>query len=276
MATTDLPLPQLRRFGETSRRDAWWVMPVLVVAALTAFLVYTTWAAFQGRNYFYHGDGAHYLSPFYSPLLFGQANEPRWFASTQPGWWPTWMPFSAALLILFAPAGFRFTCYYYRGAYYKAFWGDPSNCAVGEPSLRGKRYRGENALPLILQNAHRYFFYLAAIFILFLLHDAWMAMWFTQPDGTEKWGIGVGTLVILMNAILLGGYTFGCHCSRHLFGGRKDTLSSSPAQSACYSCVSSLNRGHMRWAWASLVWVAFTDVYVRLLCAGVIHDVRLV
>ncbi|MFO0875279.1 MAG: hypothetical protein U0575_15095 [Phycisphaerales bacterium] len=156
MATTDLPLPQLRKFGETSRRDAWWLQPTVVLIGLTAFLVYTTWAAFQGRNYFYDGGGAHYLSPFYSPLLFGQPNEPRWFGATQPAWWPGWLPFSSALLILVAPAGFRFTCYYYRGAYYKAFWGDPPNCAVGEPSLR-QEHRGENKLLLILQNAHRSF-----------------------------------------------------------------------------------------------------------------------
>jgi hypothetical protein len=276
MATTDLPLPQLRKFGETSRRDAWWLQPTVVLIGLTAFLVYTTWAAFQGRNYFYDGGGAHYLSPFYSPLLFGQPNEPRWFGATQPAWWPGWLPFSSALLILVAPAGFRFTCYYYRGAYYKAFWGDPPNCAVGEPSLRQERYRGENKLPLILQNAHRYFFYLAAAFILLLVHDAWKAMWFTQPDGSVKWGIGVGTLVLAANAFLLGGYTFGCHCARHFAGGRLDRISESPVRHNCYTCVSWLNARHMKWAWASLVWVAFTDIYVRLLCAGVFTDVRLI
>jgi hypothetical protein len=71
-------------------------------------------------------------------------------------------PFSPAFLIMWIPAGFRFTCYYYRGAYYKAFWLDPVNCAVGEPR---KTYLGERYLPLILQNVHRYFFYLAVVFI---------------------------------------------------------------------------------------------------------------
>jgi hypothetical protein len=46
----------------------------------------------------------------------------------EAGWWPAALPFSAALLILWAPGGFRFTCYYYRGAYYKAFWQDPTAC----------------------------------------------------------------------------------------------------------------------------------------------------
>ena len=62
------------------------------------------------------------------------------------------MPWSPALLILWAPGGFRLTCYYYRGAYYKAFWADPPSCAVGEP--RGS-YRGEHSFPPIMQNIHR-------------------------------------------------------------------------------------------------------------------------
>ena len=56
------------------------------------------------------------------------------------------------MLILWAPGGFRLTCYYYRGAYYKAFWADPPSCAVGEPR---KSYWGERSFPLILQNVHR-------------------------------------------------------------------------------------------------------------------------
>ena len=101
----------------------------------------------------------------------------RWFGP-KPGWWPAWLPFSPALLILWAPGGFRLTCYYYRGAYYKAFWADPPSCAVGEPR---KSYWGENSLPLILQNVHRYFLYLALLFLVFLACDVWKAMWFADP-----------------------------------------------------------------------------------------------
>ena len=70
----------------------------------------------------------------------------------------------AAMLILWAPGGFRVTCYYYRGAYYKAFWADPPSCTVGEPR---KTYLGERSFPLILQNVHRYFLYLALCFSCF-------------------------------------------------------------------------------------------------------------
>lgn len=263
-----------RRFGETSRIDAWWVQPAAVFCGLSCFIVYTTWAAFQGTHYFYDGGGAHYLSPFYSPLLFGQANEPRWFEAVQPSWWPLWLPFSPAFLILIGPAGMRFTCYYYRGAYYKAFWSDPPSCAVGEPR---KGYRGEHKLPLIFQNVHRYFFYPAAIFVMILTYDAYRAMWFHDANGAVHFGIGVGTLVLWANAILLGCYTFGCHCSRHQIGGQVDVFSRMlRIRKACYGCVSALNRRHMMWAWISLLWVALSDVYVRLCCLGVIHDWRII
>jgi hypothetical protein len=149
----------------------------------------------------------------YSPLLFG---DPRfaWFGAGQPSWFPSFLPFSAAMLVLWAPGGFRFTCYYYRGAYYKAFWQDPPNCTVGEPSVTGKKYLGERSFPLIIQNIHRYFLYLAILFIFLLAHDVYDA---TKFDG--GFGISVGTLVLALNVVLLGSYTFGCHSFRHLVGG---------------------------------------------------------
>jgi hypothetical protein len=180
--------------------------------------------------------------------------------------------FSPAFLVLWAPAGFRFTCYYYRGAYYKAFWADPPNCAVGEPR---KAYIGERSFPLIIQNIHRYFMYLAVIFIFILGYDAWQAMWFKDPSGAEHFGLGVGTLVLVANVVLLGGYTLGCHSLRHLIGGFLDAPSRAPVCARGYSCVSCLNRRHMLWAWLSLFWVGFTDVYVRLCALGVWHDFRI-
>src|SRR5262245_7373995 len=139
MAQVRVPLDRLR-FGQTRRRDRWWLKPLVVFTILSSFVVYATWAALQNAN-FEHGS---YLSPFYSPLLFGDSPH-AWFG-TLPQWWPRFLS-SPAILILWAPAGFRLTCYYYRGAYYKAFWADPPACAVGEPR---KTYLGEQKLPLIL------------------------------------------------------------------------------------------------------------------------------
>jgi hypothetical protein len=166
----------------------------------------------------------------------------------------------------------RFTCYYYRGAYYKSFWADPPACAVSEPR---KKYWGENSLPLILQNVHRYFMYLAVIFVIILAYDAYKAMWFVDAAGNTTFGIGVGTLVLALNATLLGGYTLGCHSFRHLVGGFKDQLSKSPVKRTAYACSSCLNRGHMNWAWCSLFGVAFADIYVRLVSMGIWTDIRL-
>jgi hypothetical protein len=38
--------------------------------------------------------------------------------------------------------------------------------------------------------------------------------------------------------------------------------------------VTVLNIKHDLWAWASLATVAGTDIYIRLLLAGVLHDPR--
>ncbi len=285
MARADVHLPQPRSLGKTSRSDAWWSRPLVVFLGLGAFIVYGTWAAFQATNYFYLGGGADYLSPFYSPVLFdaaGHTSGHAWFGAA-PSWWPGFLPaFSPAFLILWAPGGFRFTCYYYRGAYYKAFWGDPLSCAVGEPGFRGNNYRGERKLPLIFQNIHRYFLYFALAFLVILSYDAWRAMWFTTdgsgaplPEGQKQFGVGVGTLVLLMNPILLGGYTLGCHSLRHIVAGRLNRFTGRPVRTAAYDCVSCLNRRHAVWAWMSLIWVAWADVYVRLASAGVINDIRI-
>jgi hypothetical protein len=259
MPQIDVPLVR-GRFGETSRPDAWWIQPLAVFLGFSAFIVYSTWAAFQGAHYRF----GPYISPMYSPELFGSPE--AWFGP-KPAWFPSFLPFSAAFLILWAPGGFRFTCYYYRGAYYKAFWQDPTNCSVGEPR---NSYRGEKKFPLILQNVHRYFLYIALIFIVLLTKDAWDALWWT--DGFH---VGVGTLVMIVNVCLLASYTLGCHSFRHLVGGFRDALSKSPASKKIYDCVSCLNTRHMRFAWFSLFWVGFTDVYIRLCSMGIWTDWRI-
>ena len=256
-----------RGFGQTSRRDAWWVVPAVVFTILSAFLGYATWAAFEGRNYTY----GPYLSPFYSPEIFGDSPH-AWFGP-KPDVWPAWLPFSPALLILPFPGLFRFTCYYYRGAYYKAFWADPPSCAVGEPR---QSYRGEHSFPLILQNVHRYFLFISLGFLVFLSYDVWLGMWFTDPaTGQQEFGIGVGTLVLAANVVLLALYVLGCHSLRHVVGGRCDEMRSD-TRATTYRCVTCLNQRHMLFAWCSLFSVAFADIYVRLCALGVWRDWRLI
>jgi len=266
MTSTEVTLKK-PSFGRTMRPDSWWVQPLLILIGLSTFIVYATWAAFQGVHY----NSGPYLSPFYSPELLGDSPH-SWFGP-KPTWWPDWLPWSPAFLILWAPAGFRLTCYYYRGAYYKAFWADPPACTVGEPR---NAYRGENSFPLIFQNIHRYFLYLALFFIIFLSYDVWNAMWFMDPGSVEaSFGIGIGTLVLAVNVFLLSGYTLGCHSLRHLVGGFLDQLSKSPVHQRTYGCVSCLNKNHMRWAWLSLIWVLFSDIYIRLCSMGIWTDWRI-
>ena len=254
-AATAEPLPMV---AEWRRRDAWWVEPLIVVIVLTSFGIYSLWAALQNANYY----AAPYLSPFYSPCLAASCEHPTW--AIIGSWWPL----SPALLVLPFPLGFRLTCYYYRKAYYRSFWWAPPACAV--PDAR-PRYTGETRFPLILQNIHRYFFYLALPFPLILTWDALRAFHF--PQG---WGVGLGTLVLLVNALFLWLYTLSCHSCRHLCGGKLNNFSRHPVRYWMWRKVSALNARPMPLAWISLVFVAFADIYVRLLATGVISDPRLV
>jgi len=250
-----------RGFGQTVRPDRWWVSPLLVFLGFGTFLVYATWAAFQNAYY----TSGPYISPFYSPEIWGDSPH-AWFGP-KPSWFPGFLPFSPALLILWIPGGFRFTCYYYRGAYYKSFWADPPACAVGEPR---NKYLGERWFPLVLQNFHRYFLRLSYIVWGFLVWDVWKACWF--PNG---FGIGVGTIVLAVNVVLIAMYVFGCHAFRHLIGGTFDRISEHPVRHKLYDCVSCLNGKHKVWAWASLCSVMFSDIYVRMCSMGIWTDWRI-
>jgi hypothetical protein len=245
--------------GRTLRRDAWWTEAIPVIILLGGFGVYATWRAFAG-NFFWADP---YLSPFYSPLIDGQHH-----------WLPVWL--SPALLILIFPLGFRLTCYYYRKAYYRAFFFDPPACAVSESPHRN--YRGETSFPFILQNIHRYFLYAAIVFLVILWYDAIRAFFFTGTDGKLHFGIGVGTLVLLINIVLLTLYTFSCHSLRHLVGGKLDCFSCTAfnrTRHGGWKKLSFLNGRHMLFAWCSLISVGFADFYVRMVASGMIKDLRI-
>lgn len=251
-----------RGFGRTSRRDAWWLSPLLVGLGLSAFGVYALVVAIQGSHYLYTDGGAHYLSPFYSPDLPSMLG----FA----------VPFSPAFLVLWAPLGLRLTCYYYRKAYYRSFYLAPPACAVAGP--RRRRYRGEASLPYVLQNAHRYFFYAATIVLAFLWYDAARAFFFRTADGSLQVGVGLGSLVLLANVVFLSLFTFGCNSLRHLVGGRLDCFTCSRVARSRHKLwrgVTFLNLDHGQWAWVSLASVALADLYIRLAAAGVFDDPRI-
>jgi len=243
--------PALVQVERTQRRDAWWLEAVPIWILMGGFTVYATWRALEGGLYAW----GPYLSPFYSPLI-----------DPQHHWWP----FSPAILILAGPLSFRATCYYYRKALYRAFFYDPRACAVDE---NRHSYSGETRFPFILQNLHRYALYLAFIFLCFLWYDAVRAFSF---DG--KFGIGLGTVIMLVNVALLSGYTFSCHSLRHLIGGKLDCFScvaAGRARHSAWTLSSYLNEHHMFFAWASLISVGLTDFYIRLLATGAFQDPRI-
>ncbi len=245
---------------KTLRKDRWWLAPAATFVVFAAFVVYATWRAFTGELYY----AKPYLSPFYSPCLTTECLE----GSSDFGSPITWWALSPALIILIFPLGFRMTCYYYRKAYYRAFWLSPPACAVAEP--HGK-YSGETRFPLIVQNLHRWFWYAAVAVGAVLTFDAVLA--FRNEDG--EWGhMGLGTLIFVVNVVLIWLYTLGCHSCRHIVGGRLRHFSKHPVRYRLWGLVSKLNEKHARYAWLSLFSVAIADLYVYLLARGTIEDLR--
>ena len=246
--------------AKTLRQDNWWVAPLTTFVLFMAFIIYSSWRAFSGDDYY----SAPYISPFYSPCLTESCVE----GSSDFGQPFSWWQLSPALIILIFPLGFRLTCYYYRKAYYRAFWLSPPACAVAEPH---GSYTGETRFPLIFQNIHRYFWYAATLVSLVLTYDVVIAF----RDGAGNWGhMGLGTLIMLVNIVLIWLYTLSCHSCRHIVGGRLRHFSQHPVRYQLWTWVSKLNRDHAKYAWLSLASVAFTDLYIYLLATGAFSDPR--
>ena len=267
-----VPLAEPRRFAGTRRVDQWWLAPAATAIGLILFFGYLTFRAFNATYVW----SAPYISPAVAPPLFTPASgypgavpvDHAWFGAF-PAWWPPFLPQSPAFFLPALAIAFRLTCSYYRGAYYKAFFLTPPSCAVAGVPFG---YRGERAI-LLFQNLHRYTLYGALLLLVFLWSEGVAAFF---RDG--RFGIGVGTVVMLMNAALLTGYTFGCHSWRHLIAGRLDCFSceraSSTTRYTLWKGSSWLNERHMAFAWFSLVWVAFTDFYIYLVSSGAIRDLH--
>jgi hypothetical protein len=261
-----------RRAFATTRVDRWWTTPLATAIGLIVFFGYLTLRAFDATYVWYDP----YISPTVAPPLFTPVSgypgavpvDHAWLGAF-PSWWPSFLPQSPAFFIPGLAIAFRATCYYYRGAYYKAFGLTPPACGV--TAVRPGRYRGETAL-LIFQNLHRYTLY-GALFLLVCLWWEGFAAFFRNGE----FGVGVGTVVMLINAALLSGYTFGCHSWRHLIGGRHDCFACDREASTRYTVWSWstwMNERHMAFAWFSLVWVAFTDLYIYLVSSGAIRDLN--
>ena len=235
--------------------------PLLTAIGLTAFGVYSIYVGALGDNYLYTHGGARYISPFYSPDLKSLGLH---------------ITFTYAFFVMWVPLGFRLTCYYYRKAYYRAFFLAPPGCAVA--GIQRARYKGETKLPFILMNFHRFFLYLSTIVLAFLWYDAIRAFLFKGADGSLHFGMGLGSLIMLVNVILLSSFTFGCNSLRHLIGGKLNCFTCSPAartRHRLWRWVTGFNHHHMALAWISLGGVMLTDLYIRLIASGAFTDPKI-
>jgi hypothetical protein len=260
--------PDIRQ--RTLRKDRWWLPPLVNALGLATFVVYATIRSFWGSAYYV--EEYHYLSPFYSPCL-SESCVPgaSHFGQILPEF-PAWIPL--AIIGLPFLLGFRVTCYYYRKSYYRAFWASPPACAVAEPH---STYSGETRFPLILQNAHRYFFYVAFLISVINTYDMVLAFQSTDPaTGRTSFGLGVGTLILLINVIGLWLYTLSCHSCRHITGGRLKHFSKHPVRYKIWTTLSKLNTRHMQFAWLTIGTLILTDLYIMLVASGTISDLRIV
>jgi hypothetical protein len=249
----------------TLRKDPWWRAPAVTAVLLTIWVAYAMVHVFVGRWYWV--PKYHYLTPFYSPCVSGScapgaSSLGQWFGKV-----PSIIPY--AIVSLPFVLGFRLSCYYYRRAYYRAFWRAPAACAVREPH---SKYTGETRFPLIMQNVHRYFFYVVLLVSALNTYDVINA--FRGPNGS--FGFGLGTLIMLVNVVLLWAYTLSCHSCRHITGGRLKSFSKHPARYWIWTRVSWLNARHMQLAWITLGTLMATDLYIWLVASGTVSDLRFV
>ena len=134
--------------------------------------------------------------------------------------------------------------------------------------MPASKYSGETALPVLVQNLHRFSMYGALLFVPILWYGALNSFYNTEEviDGKvveTGFGVGLGSMLLVVNAFLLMMYTFSCHSFRHCVGGGLD----------CFSCTAWTRTrkrlwdrdlgleciSHRLWAWSSLVWIVFTD-----------------
>ena len=248
----------------TLRTDRWWIAPLVTFLGLMTFVVYAGARAFTQSYFFAEGPGYHYLTPFASPCLSDTCGNAAEFGTL--GTFPQLIPL--AILTLPFLLLFRMTCYYYRKAYYRSFWLSPPACAVPEP--HGK-YTGETRFPLIMQNAHRYFFMAAVVISVINTFDAVKSF-----QGEDGFGFGLGNIIIVVNLLLLWSYTLGCHSCRHITAGRINHFSKHPVRYWLYQKASWLNGRHMQLAWTSLGTLMLTDAYIALVSSGTISDLRFI
>ena len=221
---------------------------------LLLFAIYATWRAFEDAHYF----SEPYLSPFYSPCLtdkcasgaqdLGQWVPDGWLAAVSGADHPDISARIPADLLLL-PEGLL-----------PLVLGVSPACAVAEPH---KGYSGETRFPLIVQNIHRYFLYVAMLFAVLLSWDAIHSF----RDTNGEWGhMGLGTVILLhQRGPDLGLHTLSCHSLSAHNGRSPQALFRASDALSGLTLISKMNARHTLLAWTSLVWLVVADFYIRCL-----------
>jgi hypothetical protein len=258
-------------FARTTRVDYWWLAPASTAIGLIIFFGYLTFRAFNATYVWFESvHQPHGGAPFFTPVSGYPGSVPldhAWFGNVSL---VVAAVSSAVTGILRAGARHCFPSHLLllprrvlQGGVHEA------------TELRGGRVtfrlsRRTRAAP-VSESAP--------------LHALWRSLPHRLPvvggPGAffkqGHFGIGVGTVVMVMNAALLTGYTFGCHSWRHLIGGQLDCFTCEQRSVASIRHVEGstwLNERHMAFAWFCLVWVAFTDFYIYLVSSGTIRDLN--
>ncbi len=246
----------------TWRLDNWWAQPIVLMISLLVFVVYATYRVWtMGTDVVVAHHGYHYQSPFvaynFAQFLPAGIDQTAFYFLAFPG-----------MLLLPIAGGFRFTCYYFRRAYYRSFVARPGACST--EAWKGKEYKGEKRL-LVFQNLHRYFFYMALI--LWVLH---VIAWVKDIFYGGGFYFGVGTFLLLVDITLLGGYVLGCHAFRHLIGGRLDCFSCTSLnqnQNTMWGGVTKLNQKHAFFALASMFSIMIADAYLWYIDSNAVETI---
>ncbi len=179
--------------------------------------------------------------------------------------------YSPTVLVLPLVGLYRLTCYAYRKDYNRHIFKHPLACsAVGRLDDNKRGYTGETSGIFKIENLHRYFLYSAIIILPFFYYDVFVSMFYTG-----FFVLRLGSLILATNAILISLYVFSCHSFRSLIGGRRNCfncIKGGKGIKKVYNGQSILNAHHETFAWASLIFIIFTDLYIRGLAAGIPMD----
>ncbi|MCL5094580.1 MAG: hypothetical protein M1168_01185 [Candidatus Marsarchaeota archaeon] len=172
--------------------------------------------------------------------------------------------YSPTILIIPIIALFRLTCYGFRKSYNRHLFKHPQSCIISRQNDNQNYYTGETSLLFRIENLHRYFMYFSLLILPFFYYDLYLSFVFNLSI------LRLGSIFLLIDTILLTLYIFSCHSIRNLIGGNKDCFSClkfSQKRKKIFDLQSFLNSNHEFFAWSSLVFIIFVDLYIRAMIA---------